>query len=74
MELHVSPVDGDCEEIERSCNFEIIGCGARQVCVKYEAFLVTCHFASHCLKYIGPSQLKRSEGRQTSYQANGYKP
>ena len=72
MESHLSPVDGDCEAIERSCKFEMIGCSARQVCIKYETFLITCQFASRHLKYISPSQPKRSEGRQTSYQTNGY--
>jgi len=33
MENHVSPINGDCEAVERNCQFEQIGCCARQVCI-----------------------------------------
>ena len=39
MEAHLSPVNGDCEAVERSCQFEKIGCSARQVCIKYLVFI-----------------------------------
>lgn len=35
MENHLSPTNGDCEAVERSCQFQQIGCCAREVCVKY---------------------------------------
>lgn len=35
MEKHVSPVDGDCEEVERSCSFEQIGCEKATKKMKY---------------------------------------
>lgn len=30
MESHVSPVNGDCEAVERSCRFDQIGCNTKQ--------------------------------------------
>ena len=59
MESHLSPVNGDCEAIEISCKFEIIGCSARQVCIAYETFVIAWQFACHCLRYINPKPTKK---------------